>query len=200
MAAIGIRDLRERLLRAAAGEPAAVLANVSALAKAPSALLRAVTTELAHWPGVPLLTVDSLGRLPGAHTTIAAAAAAVGAPQPRRSARRQLPNTRKCEQAGRTFVRECCRDWEIDEDRVADAVLVANELIENTIRHTYYPPDVRMGLRRDELTVAVGDGDPTTPHTTGSTAVHGLTIVRRLCRAWGTAPTLDGGKVVWAAL
>jgi anti-sigma regulatory factor (Ser/Thr protein kinase) len=103
--------------------------------------------------------------------------------------------------AGRAFVRDCCRRWHVEEPRAGDAVWVANELIENTIRHTPYQPSLRVELREGELTVAVADEDPSPPRPDPARRpLHGLGAVHKLASAWGTAPTTGGGKVVWAAL
>lgn len=194
--------LRERLLVAAADEPQAVVVDASALHVAgPTGLFADVAQEVARWPGVRLLVVDARGRVAGCFRSVAGALAAVGKPPARRLARRMLPNTRSGGRAGRAFVRDCCRRWHVDGTRAADAVWVANELIENTIRHTPYQPSLRVELRGGELTVAVSDGDPAAPHPDADAKpLHGLGAVHRLVAAWGITPTANGGKVVWAAL
>lgn len=196
--------LRTHLLAAAATEPRAVLVEIGELElPRPTALFAEVAVEITRWPGVPLLVVDPRDRLPGdlAHRTMAAALAAISDPPPRRLARRDLPNNRWGGRAGRAFVRDCCRRWHVEEPRAGDAVWVANELIENTIRHTPYQPSLRVELREGELTVAVADEDPTTPRPDLTLRpLHGLGAVRKLASAWGTVPTPSGGKVVWAAL
>jgi hypothetical protein len=196
--------LRAHLLAAAAAEPRAVLVEIGELElPGPTTLFAEVAEEITRWPGVPLLVVDPRDRLPDdlAHHTVAAAVAAIGDPPPRRIARRDLPNTRWGGRAGRAFVRDCCRRWHVEEPRAGDAVWVANELIENTIRHTPYRPSLRVELREGELTVAVADEDPAAPRPDPSLRpLHGLGAVRKLANAWGSAPTTSGGKVVWAAL
>jgi hypothetical protein len=204
----GSRTLRDALVGSAAGEPRAVIVDVSALdvpTRAARALFPAMARELATWPGLPLIVVDPHGRLLAddripVHASVAAAVAAIGDPPPRRVARHALPNTRIGGRLGREFVRLCCRRWQVDEARTLDAVWVANELIENTIKHTFYAPGLRVELRPDALTVAVSDHDPATPRPAVDRPVHGLMMVRRLSRAWGTAPAPGGGKVVWALL
>lgn len=205
--ACGAAALRDRLLAAAAGEPAAVLVDVTALdlsATSTTTLFAEAADETARWPGVPMLVVDPHGRLPAdprVHRTAAAAIATIGEPPPRRLARRTLPNTRRGGRAGRAFVQDCCRRWHVEDGRAADAVWVANELIENTIRHTPCEPSLRVELRADELTVAVSDDDPRAPRPDpAQRPLHGLAAVHRLASAWGIAPIMGGGKVVWAAL
>lgn len=196
--------LRVSMLAAAAAEPRAVLVEIGELdLPGPTALFAEVAEEVARWPGVPLLVVDPHDRLADdlAHRTVADALSAIGDPPPRRLARRDLPNTRMGGRAGRAFVRDCCRRWHVDEPRAGDAVWVANELIENTIRHTPYQPSLRVELRDGELTVAVADEDPTTPRPDPTLRpLHGLGAIHKLANAWGTVRTTSGGKVVWAAL
>lgn len=198
-------ELRDRLLAAAAEEPHALLVDVTELTlPARTTLFADVAEEVARWPGVQLHVVDPNGRLPAdecVHRTVADAMASIGEPPPRRVARCMLPNTRSGGSEGRAFVRACCRRWHIDNTRAADAVWVANELIENTIRHTPYPPAVRVELRSGELTVAVSDDDPRPPKPDPDQwPLHGLAAVDKLASAWGTMPIESGGKVVWAAL
>ncbi len=194
--------LRDRILVAAAEEPRAVLVDVTELnLPARTTLFTDVADQLTHWPGVPLLVVDQHGRLPEAHRTARAAIASVGEPPPRRVARRVLPGNTSGGRAGRAFVRDCCRRWHVEGARADDAVWVANELIENTIRHTPYAPAVRVELRHGELTVAVRDDDPHRPQPNPEQRpLHGLAAVHKVATAWGTVPVESGGKVVWAAL
>jgi hypothetical protein len=200
----GCDALRAHLLAAAAAEPRAVLIELGELElSGPTTLFADVADEITRWPGVPMLVVDPHRRLPGdrVHRTVAGALAAIVEPPPRRIARRDLPNTRLGGRAGRAFVRDCCRRWHVAEPRAGDAVWIANELIENTIRHTPYQPSLRVELRDDELTVAVADDEPSPPRPDAEPRpLHGLNAVLRLAHAWGTVPTANGGKVVWAAL
>ncbi len=194
--------LRGRILASAAEEPRAVLVDLTDLElPARTTLFTEVADQLAHWPGVPLLVVDPRGRLPDAHRTVRAAIRSLDEPPPRRVARRTLPGNTTGGRAGRAFVRDCCRRWHIEDDRAENAVWVANELIENTIRHTPYAPAVRVELRHGELTVAVRDDDPRQPRPNpDQRPLHGLAAVHRIATAWGTVPVDGGGKVVWAAL
>jgi hypothetical protein len=138
--------------------------------------------------------------------SIRAAVAAIDNPPPRSVARVDLPNGSACFPMARDFVTEWCERWKVSGGRTADARQVALALVGNTIKHTYGPPTIRVELRYGLLTVAVYDGDPEParaikPGTDPSTGVeHGLAMIEKLCRKWGSSPTHAGGKVVWAVL
>jgi anti-anti-sigma regulatory factor len=210
--------LRDAVVKAAADAPRAVIVDVDRLGvhdTAVLALFPAVMADMALWPGVPLLLVAAndanhrllvdyrMPRFVAVHRDLEAAVAAIGDPPPRQVARAELPNGQACNRMAREFVAEWCARWRIAGDRAADATRVVKVLVDNTIKHTYGPPTVRVELRRDMLTVAVYDGDPTPalmiePEPAGP--AHGLTVVADLCRIWGSTPTQSGGKVVWAVL
>ncbi len=217
--AVTYARLREAMVKAAAEEPRAVIVDVDGLrvhSVAALALFPAVGAEIARWPGLPLLLVAAgeashgmldayrMPRFLPVYRDVDAAVDAVGEPPPRQVGRLALPNGRGCVRMARAFIRECCARWDITGDRAIDAVWVTNELVENTIKHTYGPPTVRVELRRGLLTVAVYDDDPSLPWLPepppGAPAQHGLAVVSRLCRTWNSTPTPSGGKVVWAAL
>jgi anti-sigma regulatory factor (Ser/Thr protein kinase)/anti-anti-sigma regulatory factor len=212
--------MRDALVKAAADAPRAVIVELDQLevrATAALAVFPAAAAELATWPRVPLLLVASGGvnrqvladyrmsRYIAVHRGIDEALAAAGDPPPRRVARADLPNGSTSFHLARTFVREHCQRWEIAEERTIDAVCIANELVENTIKHTYGPPTIRVELRRDVLTVAVYDDDPASPQPATASgkegrAVGGLALIARMSRTWGCSPTQSGGKVVWVVL
>src|ERR1044072_1183765 len=62
----------------------------------------------------------------------------------------------------RRFVLDVCSDWPVG-PRVREAVVIANELVENTLLHTYSAPMLRLELRRGMLTIAVYDDNPAMP-------------------------------------
>lgn len=207
--------LRTTLVKVAADEPRAVLVDVDKM-RVPSpvalALFPAVRTELATWPGLPLLLVATqteirrvlaayhMARYLPVHTGLDAAVAAIVDPASREVARLALPVGTAGLAPARAFVRAHCRRWHVTGDRATDAILVVNELVENAIRHAHSAPALRVEFRTNMLTIAVYDGDPDRPRLLESVGVHGLTTVSRLCRSWGSTVTPTGGKVVWAAL
>lgn len=217
--AMSYAKLRDAVVKAATDAPRAVLVELDRLrvgSTSALAVFPAIAEELALWPRIPLLLVaaedDShkvladyrMARFVAVHRSVEDAVAAIGEPPPRQVARVDLPNGDACFRMARTFVRECCERWQVTGERTVDAVLVASELVENTIKHTYGPPALRMEFRRDMLSVAVYDDDPEPPRRpeppSTATVAHGLTVVDRLSRSWGSSPTPAGGKVVWAVL
>lgn len=210
------RGLRDTLVKAAIDEPRAVIVDVDELAmpdRAALALFSSVSAQIAEWPGVPLLlaaTGDAqlamlagvrLARFVPVYQSVMAAVAAIDDPPPRRIARRRLPNSLSSSALARRFVLDVCSDWMLAK-RVEEATVIASELVENTLLHTYCAPSLRLELRRGLLTVAVYDDDPAPAHLVEPDADRhrGLVLVAQLARAWGSSPTFQGGKVVWAVL
>jgi anti-anti-sigma regulatory factor len=214
---IGYGELRDKLLKAGADEPRAIVVDLDRLTitdSATVALFTWVAEQLDYWPGVPLLvsapwpeqrallTRTLVSRFVPVHASVEDAVAAVGAPRLRRVVRHGLPNSLGSGAIARRLVREVCERWRVD---WVDAVIIANELVTNTLVHTYCAPSLRLELRHGMLTVAVYDDDPTRPDeldVPGAAALPrwGLRIVERLASTWGSAPTTSGGKVVWAVL
>ena len=214
-------DLRIAVVKAAAEVPRAVIVDLDRAGVAhPTALalFPAVASEIAMWPGIPLLIAAAneanhrmlvdyrMRRYLPVHRNIEAAVDGIADPPPRRVARTELPNGTAAFPLAREFVSEWCQRWQVTAGRAEDVLQVALELVDNTIKHTYGPPTIRVELRRGILTVAVYDGDPKPAHliepgtdpATGDE--HGLTAIARLSRAWGSTGTQSGGKVVWAVL
>jgi anti-anti-sigma regulatory factor len=210
-------DLRNTMVKAAIDEPRAVIVDLDGLAvpdRWALALFSSVADQLAQWPGVPLLLAATepgqrdllaryrLARYVAVYPSVLAAVDAIDDPPPRRIARRQLPNALASASLARRFVLDVCSAWPVAA-RTEDAMMIANELVENTLLHTYCAPSLRLELRRGMLTIAVYDDDPAParlvePEVPGRH--RGLLLVSRLARVWGCSPTLAGGKVVWAVL
>jgi anti-anti-sigma factor len=208
--------LRNALVKTAIDEPRAVIVDLDELAVPDStalSLFSSVSSQIAQWPGVPLLVVATrpeqqgllsgyrLARYVPVYPSVMAAVGAIDDPPPRRIARRRLPNSLTSAALARRFVLDVCSDWPVAV-RTQDAVMIANELVENTLLHTYCAPSLRLELRRGLLTIAVYDDDPAMAHLSGpdSELHRGLLVVAELSRAWGSSLTPSGGKVVWAVL
>ena len=90
--------------------------------------------------------------------------------------------------------------WRLDDDAVVEAVLVADELVTNAVRHARTEWRLSVELRGRRLHIAVTDGmagpDPEPPP--GGTRL-GLRRVNALAARWGWADH-PGGKTVWAEM
>jgi anti-sigma regulatory factor (Ser/Thr protein kinase) len=211
-------ELRDTLIKCAVELPRAVLVDVSWLrvpTTATLAVFSSVWLQVSDWPGVPIVLIagqelirrrlarGGIPRYLRVHRCVEDALGALAEPPPRRRTILELPRLPDSVAAARRFVQVTCDRWECPEI-YDDAVLVASELVENVIRHGKGDPRLRLELAPRSLTVAVYDDDLTParlvePGPT-ATAHRGLMLVARLSTTWSCAPTLSGGKVVWAVL
>jgi anti-sigma regulatory factor (Ser/Thr protein kinase) len=115
---------------------------------------------------------------------------------------RRFPHSYASAGEARRFVAETFGGWGLHQ-LVADACLVASELVTNVVRHAR--SDIAVALSRvpGAARVAVGDADPRPPiRRDPSPSVpdgRGLKVVEALARRWG-CEAVPGGKVVWADL
>jgi anti-sigma regulatory factor (Ser/Thr protein kinase) len=108
----------------------------------------------------------------------------------------------------RDFTREALEDWGwfegADEDRQAvadDVLLLVSELVANACLHAGGPEELVLDLDQRRLRVEVVDASPVrpVPRRPGDVTQpggHGLRVVERLAREWGSQPR-GGGKAVW---
>nr|WP_042396188.1 ATP-binding protein [Streptacidiphilus carbonis] len=108
----------------------------------------------------------------------------------------------------RDFARRALTDWEwlpgrTEEQRAVaeDVLLLVSELVTNACLHAGGPTELALRCTEERLRVEVSDRNPEpphprTPHRAARPGGHGLHIVARLARAWGTSPT-PHGKTVW---
>jgi anti-sigma regulatory factor (Ser/Thr protein kinase) len=210
--------LRDSLLKAAMEIPKAVIVDVDGLrvpTDATLAVFSSVWMQVSEWPGVPIVLVASreldrrrlersaITRFIPVHAGVAEALAMISPPPPSRRSLLELPYDPASASLARRFVQVTCGRWDCA-DLVLDAELVANELVENAVRHAHSEARIRLELRPETLTVAVYDDNPQPVQLAEpdlAEAVHlGLLLVARLSTTWNCAPTLAGGKVVWAVL
>ncbi|QFU86638.1 ATP-binding protein [Amycolatopsis sp. YIM 10] len=215
----GYPRLRDLMLKCSADQPSAVIVVVEELRVTTASLLNVfaqVAMRLSHWPGVPVLLVAQssaarriLERPPVARFVLvypsveqAVRGAAAG---PRQCHAKitllRLPGTAR---RARDHVRLVCEHWMPGNGIVGDAVLVANELVENVLTHTLSEPSLRLELRRKRFSVAVSDLSPVQARIREGGGGHrgglGSLLVAQLATAWGSNPAMSGGKVVWAVL
>lgn len=108
----------------------------------------------------------------------------------------------------RDFTREALWDWrwlptEDEEQEIVaeDVLLLVSELVTNACLHAGGPEELVLHCTDTVLRIEVSDGSPArpvprTPHQVARPGGHGLHVVARLSRAWGTAPR-GPGKTVW---
>ncbi|MFJ9847645.1 ATP-binding protein [Kitasatospora sp. NPDC101155] len=112
-------------------------------------------------------------------------------------------------QRSREFSREALRSWRwlpaVSEEQLAvseDVLLMVSELVTNACLHAPGGPrELRLNWNGARLRVEVADACPVPPRLRpsvdpGRPGGHGLRVVDRLSRAWGSVPE-DGGKLVW---
>jgi hypothetical protein len=211
-------SLRDTLLKCASDHPDAVLVEVDEL-DMPAApgltVFSLVAMRIADWPGLPLMIVAALesrrrmlsarqiGRFVPVFDTVAAAVAAIAQPPTRSRAVMEVAPSLISTRRARHFVRAHCQRWQVP-DLTNDAMLIVTALVENTLKHTDSAAFMRLELRRGILTVAVSDDDPRPAVLRelagGGMSASGLPMVASVARAWGCAPTMNGGKTVWATL
>lgn len=211
-------QLRDQLLKSALEMPRAVVVDVGALfvpTDATLAVFSSVWMQVSEWPGVPIVLVaarqldrrrlerSAITRFVPVHASVDEALAAVGEPPARRRSLLELPYDPTSPALARRFVEMTCTRWGCT-DLLIDAELIANELVENAVRHARTESRVRLELRKGMLTVAVYDDNPVPVQPVEpdlTEAVHlGLLLVAQLASTWNCAPTFTGGKVVWAVL
>lgn len=210
-------DLRDGLLKIATDAPDSLIADIGGLTIEDDKLagvFAMVAMRISDWPGVPFALVSSrpehaavlrsqtIDRFVPVHAEIAEAERGRDRP-PRRRAVQLLVPSAGASALARQFVARVCTEWGVPE-HTEDALLVATELVENTIRHTASAPRLRLELRRGVFTVAVGDDDPRPAvlheRVDSTDWGLGLQMVAQIARVWGCSRSWAGGKVVWAVL
>ncbi|WP_208857856.1 ATP-binding protein [Streptomyces flavidovirens] len=107
----------------------------------------------------------------------------------------------------RDFSREALADWqwipaagEEEQAVVDDVLLLVSEVVTNACLHAGGPREFVLNCTAARLRIEVTDGSPVhpSPRPSGVAAPggHGLTVLRRLARSWGSLPR-GSGKTVW---
>ncbi|MDH6708234.1 signal transduction histidine kinase [Kitasatospora sp. MAA19] len=132
-----------------------------------------------------------------------------GPPDPEQTRRLVLDGSEGTVQRARDFSRRALLDWQwlpaagAEQQAVAeDVLLMVSELVTNACLHAPGGPrELRLYWNGVRLLVEVADTSPVPPRLhphadPGRPGGHGLRIVDRLARAWGSVPQ-NGGKLVW---
>ncbi|WP_392840352.1 SpoIIE family protein phosphatase [Streptomyces sp. LN500] len=100
----------------------------------------------------------------------------------------------------RALTRRRLTDWELDEESVFTAELIASELATNAVHYGAPPVQLRLILERT-LTCEVTDAGSSAPHLRHAPVAdeggRGLFIVSQLAHQWGTRYS-QTGKTIWA--
>ncbi len=104
----------------------------------------------------------------------------------------------------RDFTRDALTAWhwmETARDEAEDVLLLVSEVVANACLHAGGPRALLLDCTDERLRMEVTDGNPVAPAPRprpdpGMPGGHGLLIVARLARSWGSVPTADG-KCVW---
>ncbi|MGW2559126.1 ATP-binding protein [Streptomyces sp. NPDC001514] len=85
-----------------------------------------------------------------------------------------------------------------------DVLMVVSELVTNACLHTDGPQELVLHCTAERLRIEVSDASPVPPHPRphADPAIpggHGLIVLGRLARAWGSTPH-GTGKRVWAEI
>lgn len=111
----------------------------------------------------------------------------------------------------RDFARRALAAWhwlpgstQEDRDAADDVLLLVSEVVANACLHGGGPGALLLDCDDERLRIEVTDGNPAPPvpvragpgAQTGHPGGHGLLIMDRLARSWGSRPSPDG-KCVW---
>ncbi|MCE7003681.1 hypothetical protein LWC34_12710 [Kibdelosporangium philippinense] len=212
--------LRDTLLKCVIEQPRALIADVADVRIATATVLSvftAVRIRTSDWPSIPILVAtgphhaELFGQSPirryvGLYDSVATALTNVHQPPPGKRAFCALPHDPGSPRAARQFVRRTCFEWELPGTLTEDAVHVASEFVQNTMSHTVSEARLRLELRNDRLTVAVGDDNaaPAVIRDPGSNvrnAAAGILLIAQMAKSWGcVTDEINSQKTVWAVL
>lgn len=205
--AAGAARVRADLIESLAGQPAALVVDLSGI-EATEDVLRSVF-PVRYWPDAVVLLcavrpehAEALHGMPLFGTVEEALAEADRYPVPDLAHAVYLPS-RDAPRHARSIVAEACRAWGVP-DVMEAAQVVTSELVANGVLHARTLVDLTVSRRAARLQIAVRDGDHRRVASNGSIQFdaesgRGLTVVEALSGSWGVVQTHDG-KVVWASL
>ncbi|MER6914374.1 ATP-binding protein [Streptomyces sp. NPDC000594] len=105
----------------------------------------------------------------------------------------------------RDFTARALADWgwaSVGREPCDDVLLIVSELVTNACLHADGPTGLVLRHTPEALRIEVADTGSEPPRVRPSAVTlpggHGLVILERLARSWGSTPLEGGGKVVWA--
>jgi ABC-type transporter Mla MlaB component len=205
-------EMRSALLDVLAGQPEAVVVDVTDLSLAdPAAVgaLRDLREETAAWPAARLALADprepDRWRSTGwpVWPSTSEAFGALGRPDHDRRLALTLQPAVGAARRSRETITEACDRWERSE-LAGSACIVVTEMVNNVVAHARTPMVVLLAARSEGLAVAVRDESAVVPSFTGAPAPtayggRGMLLIDSVATRWGSLP-LAQGKVVWALL
>jgi hypothetical protein len=209
----GAPALRSALLSVLAGQPEALIVDVSDLRLAhPGAdgVLREVAAANADWPAaqIVLTAAQDAERWHGTGLPVwpspADARTDLGVPDPEHRISMALEPVVGAARRARELVTEVCARWDCP-DLAGPACIVLTEMVNNVVAHAQTPMTVMIARYVGQMSVAVRDQSPAAPRFTGapvsptSSGGRGLLLIDSMASRWGHL-VVAGGKVVWALL
>lgn len=119
------------------------------------------------------------------------------------TARLDLPVGPGALAAARQIVRSVLIAWGLkDSEDVEDAMLVADELVSNAVRHGGGCLSLEVSARDEDVTVCAVDGSAVVPRRRDpdGDGGRGLGIIEALSEEWGVQDIPGGGKRVWVRI
>jgi hypothetical protein len=203
--------VRSALLEVLAGQPEALIVDVTGLRPADATsvgVLAEVAAENAGWPGTRMVlttaAADGWARtgLP-VWDDREAALDSLGPAHPDFRRELDLEPVVGAARRARELVVSACERWACD-DLAGSANIVVTEMVNNVVSHARTPMTVLLSRRDAALRVAVRDRSGTTPRFTGPVAPtsyggRGLLLIDSVADRWGSL-AVPGGKIVWALM
>jgi hypothetical protein len=213
-----VEDLDRAIQLALAEGPRGVVCDLSdVLEGADPIAIEVLATAGRHvrdWPGIPVAVASSDPRLRealAAHplggqlivtaSLFSAVSAVLATPTLAVESKRLAPHP-TAPRASRDFVTRTLLDWRLGRV-IPFASLVVSELVASSTVNSGTEIDLSVVWNLGALRLTVRDHGPAQPGQWSSAQdLHGrgLSVVAGLSRAFGTLPTADGGRVVWAVL
>jgi hypothetical protein len=213
-----VEDLDQTIQLALADEPRGVVCDLSALLERgePGAVEKLATAgrHVSDWPAIPVvvacpdpqvcseLAVHPLGRhLIVTASMLPALSAALSTPTPARQLLRIGPHP-TAPRAARDFVTRTLLDWKLGR-AIPSASLVVGELVASSLMSAGTDIELSVVWNMGVLRLSVRDHGPDqTSQRRSHSDLYGRprSVVAGLSRAFGTLPTAEGGKAVWAVL
>lgn len=206
-------DARSALLEVLAGQPEALVVDVSGLRLAhpgATAALRDVARLNAAWPEAHIVLCASQDAELWHSTGMpvwpdrAQAMAELGEPETDTRLSLQLEPMVGAARRARELVTEACGWWDCPE-LAGPACIVITEMVNNVVAHARTPMTVLLAAHAATMSVAVRDQSAQMPRYTGTAPAptsyggRGLLLIDSVSSRFGSLELADG-KVVWAVL